>query len=60
MKYQILSLHNSGSNTLSEIINKLGLNINIKSSSKGSTYLWKHTINEEEILKLQKIRIIKL
>ena len=39
---------------LSEIINKLGFNINIKSASKGSTYLWKHNINEEEILKLQK------
>ena len=54
MKYQILSPHNSGSNCLSEIIHSLGLNINVKSASKGSTYLWKHTINENEILKLQK------
>ena len=54
MKYQILSPHNSGSNCLSEIIHSLGFNINVISASKGSTYLWKHTINEQEILKLQK------
>jgi len=60
MKYQILGLHNSGTNLLAEILNNLNLDCNISTPSKGSTILWKHTLNIEEIIKLQQNKNIKI